>query len=191
MWYCWSAQGEISLALSPPCALCFSWRGSGSCMSPLPRSVCPDCLGQSSCAASTPVWEEGCRAWPAPLLILMWPQPLTAPGLPREGFSVAGLGMGPKPLPLGAVTACLPGAKVAAGHPRLSQALGSPGTVPGPPGQRGGSWLVLSPPGSPQAGWAWPSLWLLGFAHHHLCIRSWDRVPGCWLLPSYLSSTSR
>lgn len=72
--------------------------------------------------------------------LLSGSQPLTAPWLPGEGFCLAGLGMGPKPLTPGEVTMCPPGAKVVAGHPRLSQALGS---VPGPPGQCGGFRLVL------------------------------------------------
>lgn len=73
----------------------------------------------------------------------MWSQPPTALWVPGEGFFPAGLGMGPKPLPLGKVTTCAPDAKVAARHPRLSQVLGFVGTVPGPPGQCGGSWLAL------------------------------------------------
>lgn len=98
---------------------------------------CPDCLGQSSCAASTPVWEEGWRVWPASLLILLWPQPLTAPWLPGEGFSLAGLGMGPKPLPLGEVTTWPPGAKWLLGTPGSAKHLAPPALCQGHQGSVG------------------------------------------------------
>lgn len=79
------------------------------------------------------------RAWPAPLLILMWSQPPTALWLPGDlqdwewdpNHSLCGKSPHSPP------------PQVAAGHPRLSQALGSLGTVPGPPGLCGGSWLAL------------------------------------------------
>lgn len=52
-------------------------------------------------------------------------------------------GNGTQTTPCGGSHHMSPSAKVAAGHPRLSQALGSLGTVPGPPGQCGGPWLAL------------------------------------------------
>lgn len=57
---------------------------------------------------------------------------------------------------------------------------------------QGGPLLQLASPAAGRGGGGVVCFGFLAlFAHQHLCVRSWDRTMRLWLLPSYLSASSR